>query len=541
MATAEFASRHAQSVAQQLTARGSHASSSSITTSTTTDTTPTSSPTKSLAEETGSSLDVIGSTTLAEEGEGKSLAETLKDIERRRKNTIQQAALGFYKAVSRVLKNNAGEFISMIARHLRHFTVRELEAARDRGPGANMVKYSAGFLRDPPLVSNESGVDVPAPPQAYVDVEIATDLDSPYLWRRLEDLEKSAYKVALHNIPATATTRELMHALGKCGTVLAVEVFRVRLGDVVEQETAKKDKRTHALLVEETSPVFGFVYMQTEAGRQALLHRAVQIFGMCIHDVMVYTRPIDTRTKLFTSGFKHKMTHADVTLALRALLAADGLESKLSSVWMPYNHKTGRNKGFAFVEFTDHFSAAKASRVLRGVPLQFVWPRTPANELTVEISRRLTRANAVLAAVEQQISQGLTPTIPLSEAKAFVDDAHSDLMRALENNTRSGSLAGAQPRLLTVGWPSEGRRANTPPAPSYPRLQFFPVSMASQTSTSTDPSSTLISPSAVTSSHQSTLDSSSIPSPSSSPLSPTLPAFGEEKKRNSPLSNAMAC
>ena len=176
------------------------------------------------------------------------LAQALRERSRKRRADMEQAALSFYRAVSKNLGPLADQFTPMLARHLRQLTVAELERARERGPEATMVPYSAGFLRSPPpapapspvspfahlsssaaaAATGEGAATSPSPTQAgiapvpgtipaagnvtsgvlvgravvrplavprheliatYADLDIETNEASPYLWGRMDALE----------------------------------------------------------------------------------------------------------------------------------------------------------------------------------------------------------------------------------------------------------------------------------------------------------------------------------------------------------------
>ncbi len=413
-----------------------------------------SSPLLSFAEETQVAVE-------SEEDMRKGAAAARQ---KKKRLAMQMLALSFYRFATRLFSANADHLMPMLARHIRDITVRELESARERGPEANMIPYSAGFLNE--AVASREDLS-PNDPSIYQDIDIETDINSVYLASRLEYLEKHSRKIFVENIPPTLTTRELMQAFAKCGVVLAVEIHRSRLSDLsVTTESsdaqavrgvkiAKKSNST------DSSPVYGFVYLKTEEALRHALHPSMQIFGMCVQDMLVYTRPVESKTTLFVSGFRYRMSHSDATVALRAALQGEIDFSDIVAIKFPFNE--GRNRGFAFVEFKSHSVAARAFRLLDGSTLR--WPLDAA---TIANSNNIALNTAVAAAAAG--GQGLGSSAVTSVTSSVTSSLLDQLSAAA-----TPEQPVLPPRRLYVNWSTDRRKMRQPS--TFPLLPYFPFSV----------------------------------------------------------------
>ena len=301
-------------------------------------------------------------------------------------------------------------------------------------------------------------------------------------------LRRTAFPVYVDGIPPTATTREVMQAFGRCGTVLAVEIFRgARLtADALAASSSsssyssssssepggglpRKGRKDVVKELErfnraaESSGVYGFVYFQTQEAAARALHKSVQIFGMCLHDVAMRTRPVDARKTLHVRGLRHRMSHADVTLTLRRRLESEGLFSAITNIQVP--HAGPKNRGYALVTFNSHWNARRAGRLLN----HWVYATLPS----------LGAPSSQLASYQSVLSPAA------AAAAATAGGAASNAGGEVEG-------VGAAGRSLTVFWDTRDKRSGPLP-PSYPLLPFFPIASSTSASTSASTSSVVAS------------------------------------------------
>jgi len=352
---------------------------------------------------------------------------------RRRRQLLDAAVNSFYRQAIRIFEDEADVLTPMLARHLRQLTVKELESARERfASGTKMMKYVAAFVKAKPVPAGQRGIPDAiaeagpvATALAYTSgLEVETDPTSPYLWSRLDALNKTAYKVYVEGLPPAATTREVTQAFSACGRIVAVEIFRGESAEAIASNEANENdplvstsalreavrSKGEDLEANESiegvdapdssgistdlppplpknpvkiankpprSYVHGFIYFQSPAGRAAALHPAIQLFGVCLHDAMVRTQPVEDKKTLFVTGFKRRMTHADIVATLRRILKPFLKNTAITAVHVP-QASMSKNFGYAIVQFDSHESAVIAQRYLTGALLHWPPTSTPA-------------------------------------------------------------------------------------------------------------------------------------------------------------------